>query len=45
MILATHTEAVSLLRGFIAGVGGLFGGQFKMRIKTKIQEIYVMFSN
>ena len=27
MILATHTEAVSLLRGFIAGVGGLFGGQ------------------
>ena len=27
MVLATHTEAVSLLRGFIAGVGGIFGGQ------------------
>jgi uncharacterized protein YbjQ (UPF0145 family) len=27
MLLANHTEAVSILRGFMAGVGGIFGGK------------------
>ena len=27
MVLATHTEAVSILRGFMAGLGGIIGGK------------------
>ena len=26
-VIATHTEALSLARGFVAGITGLFGGQ------------------
>lgn len=27
LVLATHTEALSLARGFVAGIAGIFGGQ------------------
>lgn len=27
MVVVTHTEALSLARGFVAGITGLFGGQ------------------
>ena len=38
LVLATHTEALSLARGFIAELGGLFGGKSDLMNK-KVNDV------
>lgn len=38
LVLATHTEALSLARGFVAELGGLFGGKSDLMNK-KVNDV------
>ncbi len=37
-VIATHTEALSLARGFVAGIAGIFGGQSDLMNK-KVNDV------
>lgn len=41
LVTATHTEALSLARGFIAEIGGLFGGKSDLMNK-KVNDVMTM---
>ena len=38
LVLATHTEALSLARGFVAEIGGIFGGKSDLMNK-KVNDV------
>lgn len=38
MVVVTHTEALSLARGFVAGITGIFGGQSDLMNK-KVNDV------
>ena len=45
LVVATHTEALSLARGFVAGVMGIFGGKSDLMNKKVNDVMAVLIKN